>query len=584
MPRRAFRQALTAAVLGLLAWTPAQAQRTYQIVPGGVDPKISADGKWIAYNALASGGITLTRPDGTGLLATGVGAGYDLEISGDGSLVVYDTLQQVHLLDTRTLQSIQISQLPAQAYMPDISADGTTIAFYQEGSGGCDVAAADHDGSNVRCLSGTLFTYLGGTPLSDDGSTVAFEAAPPGGPFDISEVFVADASGGAPVQLTFDPNLFAYRARISGDGSRILFEELHGDLHVINADGTGEARITTGMSVDYTGEGVDHSDINGDGALAVFNSGNAVLVVRTDGTALRQVGWGRDVDISGRGDFVVYGRSGGVFTTGVPGVSPGDLFDVGIDSDGRTLTWGTRPSANSHNLYRARWSSTGAISPSSAGDCLQTGLPASTAVDPNSPVPGEAFGYYVTGENGWGEGTAGLTSQGVERFPALSCPEVDTDGDSWVDSADSCPLNANPGQENTDGDLLGDACDNCPTVANDDQRDRDNDGIGDGVIPSVQVLFPNGGEELTIGSDVTILWSAADVCDAAVPVDVLLSRSGAGGPFEVVASGVANTGSLDWTVTGPAVNSPRGVIRVVVTDSGPTVGRDDSDGGFRIKS
>ena len=71
--------------------------------------------------------------------------------------------------------------------------------------------------------------------------------------------------------------------------------------------------------------------------------------------------------------------------------------------------------------------------------------------------------------------------------------------------------------------------------------------------------------------------------DPNVPVDLLLSRDGAGGPYEVLATGISNSGSYGWTVTGPVVNGPRGILRVIVSDSGPTVGQDDSDGGFRIK-
>jgi hypothetical protein len=68
--------------------------------------------------------------------------------------------------------------------------------------------------------------------------------------------------------------------------------------------------------------------------------------------------------------------------------------------------------------------------------------------------------------------------------------------------------------------------------------------------PMVAVQSPNGGETLTIGSVVDIHWSASD--DEGVElVDVLLSRSGPAGPFEILGSAVENTGSFTWVVSYP---------------------------------
>ena len=55
---------------------------------------------------------------------------------------------------------------------------------------------------------------------------------------------------------------------------------------------------------------------------------------------------------------------------------------------------------------------------------------------------------------------------------------ADADLDLIEDTADNCPLNANPAQTDTDGDGVGDACDNCTLVANSNQRDTDGDGYG----------------------------------------------------------------------------------------------------------
>jgi hypothetical protein len=78
-------------------------------------------------------------------------------------------------------------------------------------------------------------------------------------------------------------------------------------------------------------------------------------------------------------------------------------------------------------------------------------------------------------------------------------PVEDWDGDGWEDTADNCPGDANPGQEDEDCDFTGDACDgvvdtglcdadgdgepddtdNCPETTNPTQTDADCDGFGD---------------------------------------------------------------------------------------------------------
>lgn len=68
------------------------------------------------------------------------------------------------------------------------------------------------------------------------------------------------------------------------------------------------------------------------------------------------------------------------------------------------------------------------------------------------------------------------TFLGLDPRSAAIDPDADLDG--IKDSADNCPMSANPGQEDDDADGVGNACDNCTAVANSDQRDTDADGYG----------------------------------------------------------------------------------------------------------
>jgi len=104
---------------------------------------------------------------------------------------------------------------------------------------------------------------------------------------------------------------------------------------------------------------------------------------------------------------------------------------------------------------------------------------------------------------------------------------------------------------------------------------------GEAVAPTVAVTSPNGGENLVVGASVNLAWTAGDNVGV-TGVDLLLSRAGEGGPFETLASGLPNSGSYAWTVTGPATADAR--LRVVARDAIGNTAADLSDVAFSISS
>jgi subtilisin family serine protease len=103
--------------------------------------------------------------------------------------------------------------------------------------------------------------------------------------------------------------------------------------------------------------------------------------------------------------------------------------------------------------------------------------------------------------------------------------------------------------------------------------------VGDLTDPVAQVQYPNGGEVLTIGSVATLSWNATDAYGGVTAVDLALRRSELGA-WETLATGVANTGAWNWTVSGPMSAEAR--VRVVAHDSTANAGRDSSDAVFAI--
>ena len=182
--------------------------------------------------------------------------------------------------------------------------------------------------------------------------------------------------------------------------------------------------------------------------------------------------------------------------------------------------------------------------------------------------------------------------------------DADDDDDIVDDSADNCPRVANPGQEDSEpdegagpGDDVGDACDNCPNVHNTLQLNSDSDPYGDACDncpavsnpgqnnvgnPVVTVSHPNGGNTFTVGDSVNLLWSATAVCGPVATVDILLSRTGVNGTYEMLFDNTPNDGVQAWTVTGPTSPGFKHFLKVVAQDPGLNTGSDVSNSGFKI--
>lgn len=88
--------------------------------------------------------------------------------------------------------------------------------------------------------------------------------------------------------------------------------------------------------------------------------------------------------------------------------------------------------------------------------------------------------------------------------------------------------------------------------------------------PKVDVLYPDGGEQVDQGAPVDIRWHATDVRVPADAVDVYFNADYPGGTWQLVAAGEPNDGLFRWTL--PNVDSLACRIKVVVRDSSPESG------------
>ena len=101
----------------------------------------------------------------------------------------------------------------------------------------------------------------------------------------------------------------------------------------------------------------------------------------------------------------------------------------------------------------------------------------------------------------------------------------------------------------------------------------------DVTVPTVALTAPVGGEVWFVGTDHDITWTASD--DTGVDtVTLLLSYDGGASYPDIIAEGIANTGSYTWTLPGTAATNCR--VKVVVTDAATNTASDESPADFDI--
>ncbi|MGH2770694.1 MAG: protein kinase domain-containing protein [Actinomycetota bacterium] len=186
---------------------------------------------------------------------------------------------------------------------PAFSPDGTTIAFMSNRGGNEDIYLMSSDGSGVRRLTNNPSEDI--TPAwSPDGTRIAF-ARKDGAS---SLIYVINADGSKEQRLIF--NLGSHPAW-SPDGQKIAFANLTGEIVVINADGSGEVRVTQNAAQDLD------PDWSPDGRLffATEREGPAsrVYAMKVDGSDQKRVTNGGSPAWSQQSNRLVFIRDGNVF-------------------------------------------------------------------------------------------------------------------------------------------------------------------------------------------------------------------------------------------------------------------------------
>lgn len=220
------------------------------------DARWSPDGSQIAFRSNRAGAGTaddelwLMNADGSGqrqLTFNDVNDGFP-SWTEDGRIVFSRGFaahccdqSDLWLLDPATGAETQLTSGPASDHLPDAAPRGTKVAFGSDRAGDTDLWILNReDGSLKRITSGPGFDF---TPVwSPQGNELFFLRDVTG--LD-NDIYAVRASGGGLRRITDTPLRVESYPTVSPDGERIAFAASDGHIWVANADGSGEARLTS---------------------------------------------------------------------------------------------------------------------------------------------------------------------------------------------------------------------------------------------------------------------------------------------------------------------------------------------------
>jgi hypothetical protein len=257
-------------------------------------------GNWLAFTASKNNNSDIYLLDVDSALQQGIekavtirlttdpATDFDPAWSPDGTRIAFrsqrDGNDEIYIMNADGTCQINLTNDPTDDWSPAWSPDGTQIAFahFFDGNSYSDIAVINADGTNLKRLTTSSGEYPAWSP---NGTRIAFASARAGN----YDIYVMNADGSAQTQLTNGP-AYDMSPTWSPDGAQIAFDTQSDlfppkeigigpefEIHVINADGTGNTRLTNNTAEDRFPTWAPNTKI-------VFARNGSLFIMNADGS------------------------------------------------------------------------------------------------------------------------------------------------------------------------------------------------------------------------------------------------------------------------------------------------------------
>jgi len=155
---------------------------------------------------------------------------------------------EVYVMNADGTNQTNLTNNPAQDFMPSWSPDGAKITFNSDRDGNQEIYVMDADGSSQTRITNDSAVEVHSS-WSPDGTRIAFRSNRD----DDFEIYVIDADGSNQTRLTSNPAQDNWPSW-SPDGTRIAFQsnkDDNFDIYIMNADGSNQTRLTDNPARDW---------------------------------------------------------------------------------------------------------------------------------------------------------------------------------------------------------------------------------------------------------------------------------------------------------------------------------------------